>query len=160
MRRRSCSHPSTPQNTIRKERKLSPLESPLQRHFLFHIIDSQMHCALHLARKIEDKHTRRKMAPRHCFLKKLFRRKNEEGERRLQCCHKSAAGPLQEIRGGIPRRDHSLGVWYGVVQLCGPSVNVREGQDCGDVATPVAVIGCRPHRHQLVVKHVFVAFVY
>lgn len=66
---------------------------------------------------------------------------------------------LEEVGCGRPGRYDALGVGDSAEQLRFLSVHVLKDHDGGDVPTAVAVVGCRPHGHQLLVKHELVAFV-
>ena len=64
---------------------------------------------------------------------------------------------LEEVRRCCSRRDHALGVRHSAEQLGLLVVGVCEGEDGRDVSAPVAIVRCRPNRHQLLVKHVFIS---
>lgn len=64
---------------------------------------------------------------------------------------------LKKIRTNISRRNHTFGVGNGVKDLWLSSDGIAEGQDCGHIGAPVAVIGCRPYGDKFIVKHVFEA---
>ena len=66
---------------------------------------------------------------------------------------------LEEVRGGCSGRYDALGVGDGAEQLRLSSVDVLEDHDGRDVPAAVAVVGRRPHGHQLLVEHELVAFV-
>lgn len=65
----------------------------------------------------------------------------------------------EEVGGRRPGRYDPLRVGHGAEQLGFPRVDVLEDHNGGDVAAAVAVVGRRPHRHQLLVKHELVALV-
>lgn len=67
--------------------------------------------------------------------------------------------PLQEVGGGCSGRYDALRVGDGAEQLGLSSIDVLEDHDGRDVSTAVAVVGRRPHGHQLLVEHELVAFV-
>lgn len=68
-------------------------------------------------------------------------------------------GSSEEVGRGRPRRYDALRVRDGAEQLGLPSADVLEHHDGGDVPAAVAVVGGRPHGHQLLVKHELVALV-
>lgn len=69
-------------------------------------------------------------------------------------------GGLQKIRRGCSRWNDSFRVWHRSEELWLSRVDVLKDHDGGDVPAAVAVVGRRPHRHQLLVEHELVAFVH
>lgn len=67
---------------------------------------------------------------------------------------------LQKVGGGCSGRNDPLRVGHGTKQFGLPSVDVLEDHDGCNVPAAVAVVGRRPHGHQLLVKHELVAFVH
>lgn len=65
---------------------------------------------------------------------------------------------LEEVGGGCSGRYHALRVRDSAEQLGLSSVDVLEDHDGCDISAAVAVVGRRPHSHQLLVKHELVAF--
>lgn len=67
---------------------------------------------------------------------------------------------LEKVGGGCPGRYDTLRVGNSTKQFGLSSVDILEDHDGCNVSTPVAVVGCRPHSHQLLVKHKLVAFMH
>lgn len=65
----------------------------------------------------------------------------------------------EEVRGRCSGWYDPLRVGHRTEQLGLSRVDVLEHHDGGDVAAAVAVVGGRPHGHQLLVKHELVALV-
>lgn len=65
---------------------------------------------------------------------------------------------LQEIRCCRTGRDDPFRVGHRSEELWLSCVCIFEDHNGGDISTAVAVVGSRPHCHQLLIKHELVAF--
>ena len=75
-------------------------------------------------------------------------------------CSTDVTECLEEVWCGVAWWNDPVWVRHCTEQLGITFRSVVDSQDGGDVATSVAVVGCRPHSHQLLIKHVLISYRY